>query len=124
SFEDWIEKDLLKLNAWDLKQVQVKDYSAEFRPAMTPDGQFGLQIAWDPRAEMILAYDDTKGEWTPQRLTQFDPASAGQAEFTLAEDEELDEEALRRLKDALDDLQIVDVVRKPQGLSNDLKAGT
>ena len=29
NFEDWIEKDLLKLNAWDLQQVEIKDYSAE-----------------------------------------------------------------------------------------------
>jgi hypothetical protein len=41
----------------------------------------------------------------------------------LAEDEELNTETLNALKTALDDLQIVDVVRKPQGLSNDLKAG-
>ena len=38
SFEDWIEKDLLKLNAWDLQQVEIKDYSAELGPVMTPDG--------------------------------------------------------------------------------------
>jgi hypothetical protein len=41
----------------------------------------------------------------------------------LAEEEELNTETLNALKTALDDLKIVDVVRKPQGLSNDLKAG-
>ena len=29
NFDDWIEKDLLKLNAWDIQQVQINDYSAE-----------------------------------------------------------------------------------------------
>ena len=27
-FEDWIEKDLLKLNAFDVREVQLNDYSA------------------------------------------------------------------------------------------------
>ena len=45
------------------------------------------------------------------------------ADFSLAEDEELNAESLNALKTALDDLKIVDVVRKPAGLSNDLKAG-
>ena len=39
NFEDWIEKDLLKLNAWDLQQVEIKDYSAEMVPVMTPEGR-------------------------------------------------------------------------------------
>ena len=123
SFEDWIEKDLLKLNPWDLKQVEIKDYSAELIPAMTPDGRLVIQVAWDPRAEMTFAYDETQGEWTPKRLAKFDPAAESQSEFTLADGEELDESALNGLKDALDDLAIVDVARKPQGLSDDLKAG-
>ena len=44
-------------------------------------------------------------------------------DFTLAEDEELNAESLNALKTALDDLKIVDVKRKPQGLSDNLKAG-
>ena len=38
NFEDWIEKDLLKLNALDIQQVQINDYSAELHPVMTPQG--------------------------------------------------------------------------------------
>src|SRR6185295_13424783 len=44
-------------------------------------------------------------------------------DFKLGADEELNEESLNALKNALGDLKIVDVVHKPQGLSNDLKAG-
>jgi hypothetical protein len=40
----------------------------------------------------------------------------------LADEEELNNEKLNGLKSALDDLQIVDVERKPQGLSQDLRA--
>ena len=41
----------------------------------------------------------------------------------LAEDEEINQEALNELRNGLDDLLIVDVARKPEGLSADLKAG-
>lgn len=122
NFEDWIEKDLLKLNPWDLQQVQIKDYSAELVPAMTAQG-ISFNVAWDPRAEMTLDYDETKGAWTPEKLSKFDPASESQVPFTLNENEELNTASLNALKDSLDDLAIVDVVRKPQGLSDDLKAG-
>jgi hypothetical protein len=126
NFEDWIEKDLLKLNAWDLQSVEIKDYSAELVRVEMPDGRIGVQPAWDPRAEMTLAYNDADSKWSPVKLRQFDPKKGEHGEhvdFTLAEDEELNEESLNGLKNALDELQIVDVVRKPQGLSNDLKAG-
>ena len=45
NFEDWIEKDLLKLNAWDLQQVDVKDYSAEMGLVMTPEGRPSIGAA-------------------------------------------------------------------------------
>jgi hypothetical protein len=123
NFEDWIEKDLLKLNAWDLQQAQIKDYSAEMHVVMRQDGSPGLGLSMDPRSEMTLAYNDSDSKWSAVKLQKFDPATKSYAEFKLAEDEELNNETLNALKTALDDLQIVDVVRKPQGLSNDLKAG-
>jgi hypothetical protein len=125
NFENWIEKDLLKLNPWDLQQVEIKDYSAELVPVMTRDGRFGIVPQWDPRAELTLRYNDSDGKWSAVRLRRFDPKQGDgeYVDFTLAEDEELNEEKLNGLKNALDDLQIVDVVRKPAGLSKDLKAG-
>jgi len=123
NFEDWIEKDLLKLQTWDLQQVDVKDYSAAL--VLSPDGS-GLSVERDDRAEFVFGYDDGKGKWTPEKLASFDrgQGKAGEyVEFKLAEDEELNEEKLNGLKTALGDLKIVDVVRKPAGLSQDLKAG-
>ncbi|HEX2473265.1 MAG TPA: DUF4340 domain-containing protein [Lacipirellulaceae bacterium] len=127
NFEDWIEKDLLKLNSWDLQQVAIKDYSAELVQGITPDGQLAIAIDRDRRAEMTLAYNDTDAKWNAVSLKQFDEKAGGDGQyvdFKLAEDEELNAEKLNGLKTALDDLQIVDVVRKPAGLSQDLKAGT
>jgi len=122
NFENWIEKDLLKLNAWDVKQVEIRDYSAELQPVMTPQG-LAIQVAWEPRAEMTLAYDDAESKWTPRLLRAFDKETKEYNEFSLAADEELNADKLNELKNALDDLEIVDVARKPAGLSADLKAG-
>ncbi len=122
NFEDWIEKDLLKLNAWDIQQVQLNDYSAELQPVMTPQG-LAIQVAWDPRSELTLSYDDKDSKWKADKLKEFDKAGGDYKEFKLADDEELNTEKLDALKTALDDLSIVDVDRKPAGLSADLKAG-
>jgi hypothetical protein len=127
NFEDWIEKDLLKLDSWDMQQVDIKDYSAELVQGMTPDGQFGIGIEHDRRGEMTLAYNDTEAKWNAVKLRRFEPtANGGKGDYVdvmLGEDEELNAETLNALKTSLDDLQIVDVARKPAGLSQDLKAG-
>jgi hypothetical protein len=126
NFEDWIEKDLLKLNSWDLQQVAIKDYSAELVHGLTAEGRIASVIKPDRRAEMTFAYNDTDAKWSATKLQRFEgqPDEEGRyVDFALAEDEELNEQSLNALKTALDDLQIVDVARKPAGLSQDLKAG-
>ena len=125
-FENWIEKDLLKLNAWDLEQVEVKDYSAEMQVVMSPQGRPAIGVAWDPRSDLTLSYSDSDAKWTPTKLRKFDPKQGkdgGYVDFELAADEELNGDTLNALKTALDDLKIVDVKHKPQGLSENLKAG-
>ena len=116
-FEDWIEKDLLKLNAFDVREVALNDYSLE--EGVTPQGGIGLRM--HPRSKMDLRFDDSKSAWTLVDMSEFD--EKGQPVVSkLAEDEELNSEKLNNLKSALDDLQIVDVERKPKGLSQDLRA--
>jgi hypothetical protein len=123
-FEDWIEKDLLKLDAFDLQQVQIKDYSAQLVLAgIGPDGRPDIGIELDPRADITLALDDKGSQWKAVSLKEGQPSTQSYVEFQLAEDEELNQANLNKLKTALDDLKVVDVLRKPQGLSNDLKAG-
>jgi len=121
-FEDWIEKDLLKFTAFDLQQVEIKDYSAELKMAMTARGLEPVPT-WDPRAEMTLAFDDKESKWNPVRLRAYKAEANGYTDFHLAEDEELSATALNGLKDALGTLKIVDVARKPPGMSEDLKTG-
>lgn len=93
---------------------------------MGPGGRPTIGVAWDPRSDMTLAYNYADAKWTPVKLRKYDAKKGKEGEyidFTLAEDEELNPETLNALKNALDDLKIVDVKRKPQGLSQNLKAG-
>jgi hypothetical protein len=105
-----------------MQQVEIKDYSAQLKMVMTAQGP-DIVPTWDPRAEMTLAYNDRDSKWNPVRLRAFDQDKKEYADFKLTEDEELNATSLNGLKTALDDLKIVDVARKPQGLSEDLKAG-
>jgi hypothetical protein len=126
NFEDWIEKDLLKLQTWDLQQVDIKDYSAALQQVLTQEG-IGLAMDRDDRGDYVVGYDDGKGKWEPIKLASFDRSKGERGEyveFKLAPDEELNEESLNGLKTALGDLKIVDVVRKPDELREDLKRGS
>lgn len=113
-FEDWIEKDLLKLNAFDVREVELNDYSAGAQ-ASNP-----RQLGVNMRSRMKLGYDDAKSSWNLVEMSEYDPMGKPVA-VELAEDEELNNEKLNGMKTALDDLQIVDVERKPTGLSQDLR---
>lgn len=117
-FDDWIEDDLLKVNPFDIREVKVKDYTAEMMLTLQ-----GFKVNWDRRAEMDFTYDSTDAQWSAKSLKKFDPAANDYVDYQLAEDEELNQEVLNSLRDGLDDLMIVDVERKPEGLSADLKAG-
>jgi hypothetical protein len=115
-FGDWIEKDLLKLNAFDIRKLDLHEYSVQV--GQTPQGRLG--ISQDPRSRIQLTYDDEKSKWNIDELVEYD--KDGQPVQTeLAENEEVNTEKLNALKTALDDLQIVDVERKPSGFSRDLK---
>lgn len=113
-FEDWIEKDLLKMSSWDVKGFQVRDYTL----AVDLTGRARL----DQRAEFRLAYGDSDPRWKLVEGKAFNKQKRAFEPAPLADDEELDTTKLDAMKSALDDLKIVDVNRKPPGLSANLKA--
>ncbi len=117
-FADWIEGDLLGLSAIDIAQVRIQDYTAELI-------QQGLQVGinWDRRSDMTFEYDDEDSKWLPEKLQSFSPEVRDFEDFELSEGETLNGETLDALKSALDDLLIVDVEKKPAGLSANLSAG-
>lgn len=117
-FEDWIEKDLLKLDPTQIERVIIKDYSV----VPTNVGK-----VLDPRMEADLKFDSTANKWSVNEIVTFRRGARSQSEPVrvpsgLSDTEELNSDKLNQLKTALDTLQIVDVVRKPRGLSRDLKA--
>jgi hypothetical protein len=115
-FGDWIEKDLLKLSPWDVRRVVLDDYTLG---AVESGGR--LMVEQQRKARMELGYDDKQGTWGVQKLEVFG-ADKKPKEEKLAADEELASAKLNDLRNALGDLKIVDVARKPSGLSADLKA--
>lgn len=117
-FRDWIEKDLLQFSPFDVAEVAIDDYT--FAVVETPQGP---RPSIDPRAKLALKFDEKSNEWSPKVMEQFDRELGEYKSFELAADQQLNETTLRELKNALDDLVIVDVERKPQGLSADLQAG-
>ncbi len=112
-FEDWIEEDLLQLSTWDIREVRVLDYSFD-------------EMAGRPniRSQFAIRYNDTgdpRWELIEDRAIQGD----GWVDRELSDDEELDTARLDAMRNAFDDLEIVDVALKPEGLSADLRdAGT
>ena len=117
-FEDWIEDDLLKLNPMDIQEIKVNDYSASLELV-----GFQPQIEWNRRGEYSLRYDSADSKWVVNSLKTYQTDAKDFVDDPLTEEQELNQDKIGNLKDALDDLLIVDVEQKPSGLSDDLKAG-
>ena len=113
-FEDWIEKDLLKLNTFDIREVDINDYALR----QVEDERGALALGQARASEIELKYDDSKSAWTMEKLVTYTGGKPSPAE--LKEGEELATEKLNDMRSALDDLKIVDVKRKPEGLKGDL----
>jgi hypothetical protein len=116
-FENWIERNLLGINTFDLKQLSIQDYSVD-----------RFQQALIQRGDMVLGYNDTgEPKWKMLEDRKFvpderNPRGGQWVPVKLSADQEVNAAKLDELKTALDDLKIVDVSRKPAGLSADLKA--
>ncbi len=109
-FDDWIEKDLLKLNVWDIGKLFFEDYKIdEMSQTLEQSGKF--TVGFDDAAETKWSLADdfvyADGKWVSRKL---------------GENEKVDQEKLDTLKNALADLKIVNVAKKPAGLSADLAA--
>jgi hypothetical protein len=116
SFDDWIEKDLLKLSPWDVRRAILDDYSLG---AVESGGR--IRVEQNRKDRIEVAYDDKDQRWTLAKLEAFGGGAEAKLE-TLGEAEELASPRLNDLRNALGDLKIVDVVRKPAGLSSELRA--
>jgi hypothetical protein len=113
-FEDWVQRDVLDLNGFDIQDITIHDYSAN--PQLTNQGR--LVLNEQDRLRVTARWNADDAQW---ELDEFEEKVGGQMKPShLTENEELDREALDGMKQALDDLQIVDVERKPAGLGAEL----
>lgn len=96
TFEDWIELDLLQVGRNDIAAVTINTYSIDELSRRVIEGDI-LDVWWNE--------DDRKWELGG-----------------LAEGEELDRTILNDMRNAIDQLKIVDVRRKPATLAASLRA--
>ncbi|MBC8353522.1 MAG: DUF4340 domain-containing protein [Planctomycetes bacterium] len=116
-FDDWIKQDLLDLAALDVEKLKVKDYSVLRNTR-------GFQI--EPKFDAIADWNGTDNKWELNEFLTYRQGGGAEALKPVASEllpgEELNSDKLNELKNALADLKIVDVRRKPAGLGADLMA--
>ncbi|MHC5021510.1 MAG: DUF4340 domain-containing protein [Planctomycetota bacterium] len=96
-FFDWIEKDLLKVDAFSVRRIELDHYSVDERRGMIVPGE-----------RITLTRDKGGDPWT------IDDLKTG---------ERLDTEKVTGILNALADLELANVRRKPAGLTADLRRG-
>jgi len=110
-FEDWIEKNLLQIDSFDIRRVDIEDYSIDID-----------RETRDFNAAFVLNHNDQAppGErWTLESMTLM--RNGDLMSTPLADNEELADDTLSTMVNAVDDLKIVDVRRKPTFLATPLR---
>ena len=122
NFEDWIEKDLLKLSPWEIREdsdqrLLGRAAAGDDRAGSGDSGRVGSAERDD--AGLRRQRRPSGRRLSSRSLTR---ARGTMRPFKLADDEELNAKKLDELKTSLDDLKIVDVVeeagraeRRPEG---------
>ncbi len=112
-FQDWIEEDLLKLSSIDIDTMEIKDYSANL-------GASGISLQRNYAATVVM----DGSQWKLDKLLKYSETNplADPTPVAVKPGETLNATKLNDMKNALDDLKIVDVVRKPAGISENLRA--
>jgi hypothetical protein len=96
-FADWIETNLLKVDATKVRRIVFDNYKLQ-------EAGDGRGMVLQRGEKLTIERKDSSGPWT--------------MEGGLPADQELNEEKLRGLTDALGDLKIVGVRPKPPGLKD------
>ena len=113
TFADWIEEDLLQLSSIDIRDVKIDDYEA----SVAMGGRFSL------KKNYLLELRQDGSDWELLRLAEYgDDPLAEPTPVEGAEEKELDTTKINEMKNALDDLEFVNVFRKPKGVSASLQA--
>ena len=126
NFDQWIEKNLLDISTFDVKEIFVDEYSFSVELALT---NLGLQEV--PNASFIgnitLGYDGSAigaDKWSLIRWMTFERQNHDYKERQLESGKELNASTLDTMVSALGDLKIVSVLKKPVELASALRKGT
>lgn len=127
-FTDWIDRRLLPFNVENIANVTLRNYTTSIRN--TPNGESGLNLAMSYIAELAESNPPTADdappatvlpEWT---LESFEELRDGNIEKSaLGQGEILNQSRVRELKNALRDVLISNVQRKPAALAAKARAG-
>ncbi len=113
-FQSWIEDDLLQLSSIEVDEIEIKDYSVSMNlnGRITPSRNYDAKFTLDG------------SDWTLASLMEYDPKNPVSAPTPVApnEDDKVNKTKIDEIKNALDDLKIADVLRKPDGMSENLRA--
>ncbi|MEM7477357.1 MAG: DUF4340 domain-containing protein [Planctomycetota bacterium] len=107
-FSDWIDKKLLGVRGLDINRVSVRDY-------ILRDELMGRTLELKFDAEVTNA----QNKWSVNKLTEY--VENKPVESQMAADEEINSQYLNDLKTTVQNLEIIDVQRKPKGVAADLK---
>jgi hypothetical protein len=126
-FDQWIEKNLLDISTFDIKEFFVNEYSFAVERVLTER----LTVQERPNAEFVgdltLSYDGAAvgaEKWSLVRWMTFEGQNLESKERQLEPGKELDTEMLDAMVSALNDLKIVSVLKKPAKLAAALREGT
>lgn len=116
-FQDWIEPDLLKLSPWEISNVDFQDYVVDLK--MSPDGRLALD-SYNRKSDIQVGFNSANNDWKLDKFTLYQNNKPTPGK--MADNEELNTAKLNDMRNALGDLKIINVARKPAGMSGSLKA--
>jgi hypothetical protein len=125
SFDQWIEKNLLDISTFDIKEFFVDEYSFAVEIVLTNQGPRPVADAAFI-GDITLAYNASAvgaEKWSLAKWLKFEGQDTGYKERQLESDKELNTETLDAMVSALNDLKIVNVQKKPAGLASVLREG-
>ena len=100
-FVDWVEKDFLDLDKFDIKRVTLDNYHIDKNAK-------NLAEAKRQGGQYLLDYESSEWKLSGSSLT---------------DKEELNKDRLDEMRDSFDDLKIIDIKRKPDILISSLRKG-
>lgn len=125
NFDQWIEKNLLDISTYNIKEVFIDEYSLKTEIQLTQRGPREI-LSPDFRGDILFAYDSNATgpeKWKLLRWMKFRGANHDYYEQKLPEGEELNTETLDNMISAMNDLKIVDITKKPAALAMALRSG-